>query len=73
MLMPNKPSVPVTTSRAAADESLTEDYGEAGEGARNLSGGVDFFSSLGTEVKKKNALLERPEAPKVRQYSTPPS
>lgn len=70
MLMPNKPSATVNTntSRTAADESLTEDYGEASEGARNLGGGVDFFSSLGTEVKKKKALLERPEAPKVNYY-----
>ncbi|KAK7056976.1 Pre-mRNA-splicing factor cwf19 [Paramarasmius palmivorus] len=35
------------------DESLTEDYGELSQGRRTLSGDVDFFSSLGTEVKKK--------------------
>ena len=65
MLMPNKPSVTVNTAKPVAAESLAEDYGEASEGALNLGGRMDFFSSLGTEVKKKNALLERPEAPQV--------
>nr|GAT50631.1 complexed with Cdc5 protein cwf19 [Mycena chlorophos] len=35
------------------DESFTEDYGELSQNQRTLGGGVDFFSSLGTEVKKK--------------------
>ncbi|KAF9049559.1 hypothetical protein BDZ89DRAFT_1242473 [Hymenopellis radicata] len=44
-----------STSRVQAldDESLTEDYGESSDGRRNLSGGVDFFSNMGTERKKK--------------------
>lgn len=53
-------------SRLSVDESFTEDYGDASEGARNLGGGVDFFSTLGTEVKKKG-LLDRPEAAAVRR------
>ncbi|EEB98075.1 hypothetical protein MPER_02481, partial [Moniliophthora perniciosa FA553] len=35
------------------EESLTEDYGEPSQGRRTLGGDVDFFSSLGTEHKKK--------------------
>ena len=35
------------------DESLTEDYGDTPQDRRSLGGGVDFFSSLGTEHKKK--------------------
>ncbi|TFK40716.1 CwfJ C-terminus 1-domain-containing protein-like protein [Crucibulum laeve] len=51
-----------STSRRlpTGDESLTEEYGETTEGARTLGGGVDFFSSIGTEVKKKNPKKELP-------------
>lgn len=41
------------------EESFTEDYGEPSENARTMSGGVDFFTSLGTEIKKK----PRPDKP----------
>lgn len=37
----------------AADESLTEGYGEPSIGARTLGGGIDFFSSLGKERERK--------------------
>jgi hypothetical protein len=37
----------------AADESLTEGYGEPSTSARTLGGGIDFFSSLGKEREKK--------------------
>lgn len=51
------PPIPATSSIAHramdVDESLTEDYGESSGKARTTSGGVDFFSSLGTERKKK--------------------
>ena len=55
---PRTPPIPTPTSRAAqrsmeGDESLTEDYGEPSTAARTTAGGVDFFSSLGTERKKK--------------------
>lgn len=45
----------VTQKRAIAleDESMTEDYGEPSGQARTATGGVDFFSSLGTERQKK--------------------
>ncbi|TDL23177.1 hypothetical protein BD410DRAFT_721682 [Rickenella mellea] len=35
------------------EESLTEEYGEPAENVRTMDGGVDFFSGLGTERKKK--------------------
>ncbi|KIY45639.1 hypothetical protein FISHEDRAFT_48891 [Fistulina hepatica ATCC 64428] len=44
----NKPS-----SIVAEGQSLTEGYGEPSDNHRTLGGGVDFFSSLGTEIKKK--------------------
>jgi hypothetical protein len=55
---PPAPVVRVNTS-LMADESLTDDYGDPASGSRTINGGVDFFSSLGTEVKKK----ERPDHP----------
>jgi hypothetical protein len=55
---PSAPVVRVNTFRTT-DESLTDDYGDPTGSSRTFNGGVDFFSSLGTEVKKK----ERPERP----------
>ena len=46
------------------NESLTEDYGEPAENLRNMSGGVDFFSGLGTERKKK-PKEDKPDPEKV--------
>lgn len=54
MLPPSIPTVPSDqTARLAMmeDESLVEGYGESSGGARNLTGGVDFFSDMGTEYK----------------------
>ncbi|EPQ54755.1 hypothetical protein GLOTRDRAFT_77477 [Gloeophyllum trabeum ATCC 11539] len=70
MLMPpTAPSVPTVTSTAHTpngDESLTDDYGEPEQNQRRLDGGVDFFSSLGTERKKKPAPEKPdPEKPKI--------
>ncbi|KII90551.1 hypothetical protein PLICRDRAFT_52280 [Plicaturopsis crispa FD-325 SS-3] len=68
MLPPSIPSIPSETSRArlpTGDESLTEDYGETSEGARNLGGGVDFFATLGTDIKKKKPEKSDPEKPAV--------
>ncbi|KAF8895271.1 CwfJ C-terminus 1-domain-containing protein-like protein [Infundibulicybe gibba] len=45
------------------DSSLTDDYGEP-ESSRPLGGDVDFFSSLGTDVKKKNPRVTRPDPDK---------
>ncbi|KAG8930708.1 hypothetical protein FRC02_003763 [Tulasnella sp. 418] len=59
MLLPEaKPTanvIPSVSSRLlnTLDQSLTEDYGEPEGDKRTLGGGVDFFSSLGTERKKK--------------------
>jgi hypothetical protein len=45
-------------------ESMTDGFGEAPSDMRTLGGSVDFFSSLGTEVKKK-PKQERPNPDKV--------
>ncbi|KAG6832004.1 hypothetical protein H0H92_006040 [Tricholoma furcatifolium] len=61
MLLPNiAPTLPVEDRRKLEidDVSMTDDYGEPSGGQRTLGGGVDFFSSLGTERTKK-----RPEQP----------
>ncbi|THH11645.1 hypothetical protein EW145_g512 [Phellinidium pouzarii] len=46
------------------NESLTEDYGEPVQDSRTMSGGVDFFSSLGTERRKKQKE-DRPDPEKA--------
>ena len=48
------------------DEPMTEGYGEPSSSSRTLSGGVDFFGSLGTEVKRKNIQTNKPDPEKVR-------
>jgi hypothetical protein len=66
--IPAAPPIPVDTSRLhvqLVDESLTESYGEPSDSARTLGGGVDFFSTLGTEVKKKQKP-DQPDPSKVR-------
>ncbi|KXN88124.1 Pre-mRNA-splicing factor cwf19 [Leucoagaricus sp. SymC.cos] len=70
LLPPSILSVPSSTSaskRLAAnnDKSLTEGYGEPSSNARTMGGGVDFFSSLGTEHKKKKPEKPNPEEPKI--------
>jgi hypothetical protein len=47
------PVLPLQGPLEVEDTPMTEDYGDPSEGKRTLGGGVDFFSSLGTEVKKK--------------------
>ncbi|KAI0801739.1 CwfJ C-terminus 1-domain-containing protein-like protein [Irpex lacteus] len=56
-------SIPQKRSLALADESLTEDYGDPVRDARTATGGVDFFSSLGTERQKKPKV--DPTEPKI--------
>ncbi|KAK0221827.1 CwfJ C-terminus 1-domain-containing protein-like protein [Armillaria fumosa] len=46
------------------DENFTEDYGEASGSRRTLGGGVDFFSTLGTDVRKKNPHPNKPDPEK---------
>ncbi len=45
------------------DDDPMDGYGDAAGDARTLGGGVDFFSSLGTE-RKKNAA-DKPDPEKV--------
>lgn len=49
-------SVPAPSSRttpAGNDVDMMDGYGDAPANVRTTGGGVDFFSSLGTERKKK--------------------
>ena len=46
-------SVPQKRAFPLEAESLTEDYGEQPRDVRTSTGGVDFFTSLGTERQKK--------------------
>jgi len=71
MLLP--PSTSIATPDAVSrrprpqsdiDESLTEVYGDSISNSRNLGGGIDFFSSLGTE-KQKPPRPSRPDPDKV--------
>ncbi|KAI0657373.1 CwfJ C-terminus 1-domain-containing protein-like protein [Cubamyces menziesii] len=68
MLMP--PTTPyVSAARAtdtpmAVDEDMTEGYGDSTRSGRTTNGTVDFFSSLGTEVKKKPPQPDRPDPDK---------
>ncbi|KAJ6512106.1 CwfJ C-terminus 1-domain-containing protein-like protein [Mycena vitilis] len=67
LLPPSAPEMPAATPPRvrppSGDESFTEDYGEAPADQRNLGGGVDFFSSLGTDIKK--ARPDRPDPNKA--------
>ncbi|KAJ7712436.1 CwfJ C-terminus 1-domain-containing protein-like protein [Mycena metata] len=68
MLLPrSEPVLPAATPRRvqppSGDESFTEDYGESVQDQRTLGGGVDFFSSLGTDIKKK-PRADRPDPDK---------
>lgn len=51
-------SRPLAQQFPTTDESMTDGYGELPGSGRTLSGGVDFFSSLGTE-KKRNKPEKR--------------
>lgn len=76
MLMPpSAVTVPIPENRAPTlgvasrlqhsmeEESFTESYGDPAVNSRAVGGGVDFFSSLGTEKKKKEK--EKPITDKV--------
>lgn len=56
--MTTPPPRPARIQLPTGDESFTEDYGDPSDNQRTASGGVDFFSGLGKEVKKS-----RPEKP----------
>ena len=56
MLAPTvAPTMPLESRNhtQAEDVSMTDDYGEPSGSKRTLGGGVDFFSTIGIEVKKK--------------------
>jgi hypothetical protein len=68
LLPPSIPAVPASSSvpqqpLEMSDEFLTEDYGEIPSNRRTMGGSVDFFSSLGTEHKKKQP--DKPDPEKV--------
>jgi hypothetical protein len=58
-------------SAAVGDDSLTEDYGPESSSKRTLGGGVDFFSSLGKDVRPKKAEPDKPNPDQVR-WAFPP-
>ena len=60
-------SVPAPTHKIplTADTGMTEGYGEEETPSRTLSGGVDFFASLGTEHKRKDPNESKPDPSKL--------
>ncbi|KAL5520023.1 hypothetical protein ACEPAG_1683 [Sanghuangporus baumii] len=74
LLPPSLVNVPTAESSSSklqiptGNESLTEDYGEPAQNARAMGGGVDFFSSLGTERKRKQRE-EKPDPDKMKLSS----
>ncbi|EJC97994.1 uncharacterized protein FOMMEDRAFT_129928 [Fomitiporia mediterranea MF3/22] len=74
LLPPSSVSVPTPAAGSSriqiptGNESLTEDYGEPVENGRTLGGGVDFFSNLGTERKRKQKE-DRPDPEKQKVSS----
>jgi hypothetical protein len=66
LLPPTAPRVPADSGKhiRVTEESLTEESGEASGGRRTLGGGVDFFTSLGTDMKRNRK--ERSNVDQVR-------
>jgi hypothetical protein len=57
--------VPVPHSAGLSTSGgFTEGYGDEEPSNRTLSGGVDFFSSLGTEHKRKDPNADKPDPSK---------
>ncbi|KAG6903266.1 hypothetical protein C0995_000161 [Termitomyces sp. Mi166 len=70
LLPPTSPTLPAEERPKAetgkvGDVSMTDGYGEPSGGQRTLGGGVDFFSSLGTDVKKKRPERPNPDKPVI--------
>ena len=59
------PAIRRNEPTVSGDALFTEDYGDDPENKRTLGGGVDFFSSLGTEHKRKDKKPDRPDPEKV--------
>jgi hypothetical protein len=57
--------IPERENSAMTGDDFTDGYGEGSGGGRNLSGGVDFFGSLGTERKRKDPNENKPDPNKV--------
>lgn len=49
----------------ATSAAMTDGYGDEEESNQTLSGGVDFFSALGTEHKRKDPMENRPDPSKL--------
>lgn len=58
-------SQPITT-----DMDMTDGYGENESSNRTMSGGVDFFSGLGTEHKRKDPQDDKPDPTKLQIHDT---
>ena len=70
LMAPQAVTVPTDTPRPLApsgEESFTENHGNPRPGGRSSDGGIDFFSSLGMEVKRNKGLSKLPEPLQVRQ------
>ncbi|KAJ8509116.1 hypothetical protein ONZ45_g8685 [Pleurotus djamor] len=66
MLMPEQSSSTlVPTEGPEGDDAYTDGFGETSTGKRTLGGGVDFFSSLGTDIKPKRPNPQRPDPDKL--------
>lgn len=70
LLLPSDAPVPSSSSRPlvqqfpTGDDSYTDGYAESSVSGRTLGGAVDFFSSLGTE-KKRKPRPDKPDPDKV--------
>lgn len=60
----SRPDPSRITPMDVGEESYTEEYGDLPSNSRTGAGGVDFFSSLGTE-RKKPPRPDRPDPDKV--------
>ncbi|KAB5590566.1 Complexed with Cdc5 protein cwf19 [Ceratobasidium theobromae] len=72
LLEPSAPIVPVGTPSRPPDravvqtaDEMTDGFGEEVRNMRTLGGGVDFFSSLGTEHRKKPPPKDPNEKPRI--------
>ncbi|KAG8214741.1 CwfJ C-terminus 1-domain-containing protein-like protein [Butyriboletus roseoflavus] len=64
--LPSSSSRPLAQQFPTGDDSYTDGYAESSASARTLDGTVDFFSSLGTEKKRKpQPDKPDPDKPKV--------
>lgn len=55
---------PLAQQFPSGDDPYTDEYGESSVNGRTLGGAVDFFSSLGTE-KKRKPQPDKPDPDKV--------